>query len=166
MSTRRTVDAKGYGQATRIRAGAWLGRRPISDADLTRDRGAEHDANRSRGNPGFPNPIAPVRPIWWIHGARDRGSHALAGEVAQLAANHASVQTRVAYSRPGPTDEPGVHYDTHGRVTAALIDDFVETPGAHYYMCGPTRFMADVHDGLEARGIAPERIHTKSLGAT
>jgi hypothetical protein len=106
------------------------------------------------------------RPIWWIHGARDRRHHALAGEVAELAANNANVRTRVAYSRPGSGDELGVHYDAQGRVTAALISDFVDAADAHYYMCGPTRFMADVQDGLETRGIAPERIHTESFGAT
>jgi ferredoxin-NADP reductase/predicted pyridoxine 5'-phosphate oxidase superfamily flavin-nucleotide-binding protein len=106
------------------------------------------------------------RLIWWIHGARDRAHHALADEVAELAATNANVRTRVAYSRPGPGDELRVHYDVQGRVTAALISDFVDGPDAHYYMCGPTRFMADVQDGLETRGVAPERIHTESFGAT
>ncbi len=110
--------------------------------------------------------VSADRLIWWIHGARDRAHHALADEVAELAANNANLRTRVAYSRPGPGDELRVHYDVQGRVTAGLISDFVDAPDAHYYMCGPTRFMADVQDGLEARGIAPERIHTESFGAT
>jgi hypothetical protein len=105
------------------------------------------------------------RPIWWVHGVRDRAHHAFAAEIAELAANNANVRTRVAYSRPGPGDEVGVHYDVQGRVTAAVISDFVESPDAHYHICGPTRFMADVQDGLEARGIAAERIHTESFGA-
>jgi len=106
------------------------------------------------------------RLIWWIHGARDRAHHALADEVAELAATNANVRTRVAYSRPGPGDELRVHYDVQGRVTAELVSDFVDAPDAHYYLCGPTRFMADVQDGLEARGTAPERIHTESCGGT
>lgn len=106
------------------------------------------------------------RPIWWIHGARDRAHHALAEEIAELATGNANLRTLVVYSRPGPGDELGVHYDVQGRVTADLISDFVDAPDAHYYMCGPTRFMADVQDGLEARGIAPERINSESFGAT
>ncbi len=106
------------------------------------------------------------RPIWWIHGARDGAHHALSGEVAELAARHPNVKTRVVYSRPGSNDELGPHYDVLGRVTADLVGDFVDAPDAHFYMCGPTRFMADVQDGLEARGIATERIHTESFGAT
>ena len=76
------------------------------------------------------------------------------------------MKTRVVYSRPGSNDELGHHHDVLGRVTADLVADFVDAPDAHFYMCGPTRFMADVQDGLEARGIASERIHTESFGAT
>ncbi len=70
----------------------------------------------------------------------------------------------MAYSRPGPHDELGAHYDVEGRVTAEVICDFVDAPDAHYYLCGPVRFMADVQDGLESRGVAPERIHSESFG--
>ena len=104
------------------------------------------------------------RPIWWLHGARDGAHHALAREVADLAALHPNVKTRVAYSRPAPGDELGVHYDVRGRVDSEVVADFVDAPDAHYYMCGPTRFMADVQDGLEARGVASERVHTESFG--
>ncbi len=76
------------------------------------------------------------------------------------------MKTRVLYSRPRSNDELGRHYDELGRVTADLVGDFVDVPDAHFYMCGPTRFMADVQDGLEARGIAAECIHTESFGAT
>jgi len=103
-------------------------------------------------------------PIWWLHGARDGAHHALADEVAALAARHSNLQTRVAYSRPGPGEELGVHYDVLGRVGPELIAEFVDEPDAHYYMCGPTGFMATVQDGLEASGVASERIHTESFG--
>ncbi len=54
--------------------------------------------------------------------------------------------------------------DVLGRVGPELIAEFVDEPDAHYYMCGPTGFMATVQDGLEARGVASERIHTESFG--
>lgn len=104
------------------------------------------------------------RPIWWIHGARDRTRHALAEEVASLAARHPNVKTQVAYSRPGPGDRPGVHFDVQGRVTPELVAEFVGQSDAHYYLCGPTTFMAAVQDGLEARGVAAERIYSESFG--
>ena len=51
-----------------------------------------------------------------------------------------------------------------GRVGPELIAEFVDEPDAHYYICGPTGFMATLQDGLEARGVASERIHTESFG--
>ena len=104
------------------------------------------------------------RPIWWLHGARDGTHHALAHEVRALAARHPNLKTRVAYSRPGSGDELGVHYDLRGRVGAAVVLDFVEAPDAHYYLCGPTQFMAAIQGGLEANAVCPERIHTESFG--
>ncbi len=106
------------------------------------------------------------RPLWWLHGARDSAHHALAHEVLGLAARHPNLKTLVAYSRPAPRDELGVHYDVQGRVSPELLRDFVEAPDAHYYLCGPTRFMAGIQDGLEANGVASERIHTESFGPT
>ena len=58
----------------------------------------------------------------------------------------------------------GVHYDVQGRVGPELVADFVKEPDAHYYLCGPTGFMARVQDGLERRSVASERIHTESFG--
>ena len=104
------------------------------------------------------------RPIWWLHGARDEAHQVLAKEILQLAARHPNVHTRVAYSRPAPGDELGVHYDVQGRVNAELVAAFVDASDAQYYMCGPTQFMADVQDGLEGQGICSERIHTESFG--
>jgi hypothetical protein len=104
------------------------------------------------------------RPIWWLHGARDGAHHALAQEVALLAARQPNLKTRVAYSRPAAGDELGADYDVQGRVGAELVFDFVDARDAHYYLCGPTRFMAGVQDGLESKGVASERIHTESFG--
>ena len=49
-------------------------------------------------------------------------------------------------------------------MTADLVCDFVDERDAQFYICGTTRFMADVQDGLEAHGVAPERIHSESFG--
>jgi len=106
-----------------------------------------------------------TRPIWWLHGARDGSRHALADEVAALAARHPKLKTCVVYSRPAPRDRLGVHFDVRGRMTPELVMQFVSESDAHYYLCGPTRFMAAVQDGLEARGMAADRIHSESFGA-
>jgi ferredoxin-NADP reductase len=41
------------------------------------------------------------RPIWWLHGARDREEHAFAAEVDALLAELPGSHRLVAYSRPG-----------------------------------------------------------------
>ena len=103
-------------------------------------------------------------PIYWLHGARDGAHHPLAGEVREMAGRLANLRTRVAFSRPRPEDAPGFDYDVTGRLVGALAADFVDHPDAQYYLCGPVAFMADLQSELEARGIAPERVHTESFG--
>ena len=103
-------------------------------------------------------------PVWFVHGARDGARHALAQEVRALAANHSGIQVHVTYSQPRPEDEVGIDYDSRGRVDGALLAGLIEDVDAHYFLCGPVRFMADVQTELEHRGIIAEHIHTESFG--
>ena len=105
-----------------------------------------------------------ARPVWFVHGARDGQHHPLAEEVRNLAESRPSFNVHVAYSRPGPEDRIGRDYDSAGRVDGALLARLVEAVEAHYFLCGPTRFMADVQSALERQGVCPERIHTESFG--
>ena len=104
------------------------------------------------------------RRIWFVHGARDGKHHPLAGEVSASAAGRSNVELHVAYSRPGPDDRRGVDYDTRGRIDGGLLVGLVDATDAHYFLCGPTRFMAEVQADLEHRGVSPDRIHTESFG--
>ncbi len=104
------------------------------------------------------------RPVWFVHGVRDGDHHPLAREVRGLAAKRPGVNVHVAYSRPKPEDELGVHYDSAGRVDGELLDRLVGDLGAHYMLCGPTGFMANIQTALEHLGVPAERIHTESFG--
>ncbi|MGI9354553.1 MAG: pyridoxamine 5'-phosphate oxidase family protein, partial [Rhizobiaceae bacterium] len=42
-----------------------------------------------------------VRPVWFVHGARDGQHHPLAGEVRDLVSRRTDINVHVAYSRPG-----------------------------------------------------------------
>ena len=75
-----------------------------------------------------------------------------------------SVRVHVAYSRPRPQDEIGIDYDSEGRVDGTLLASLIEDVDVQYYLCGPTRFMADVQTDLECRDIPAENIHTESFG--
>ncbi len=105
-----------------------------------------------------------ARPVWFVHGVRDGGHHPLAREVRDLAARRSGIQVHVAYSQPRPEDETGIDYDSEGRVDGALLASLIADAGAHYFLCGPTRFMADIQSDLERRNIPPEQIHTESFG--
>jgi ferredoxin-NADP reductase/predicted pyridoxine 5'-phosphate oxidase superfamily flavin-nucleotide-binding protein len=103
------------------------------------------------------------RRVWFVHGARDGRHHALADEVAGLAARAPDVRLHVAYSRPRPEDELGRRYHSAGRVDGALLEELVPGLDGDFYMCGPTGFMASVQEQLEARGVPPERIRSESF---
>ena len=61
-------------------------------------------------------------------------------------------------------DEIGKDYDIEGRVDGALLTTLVKNVDAHYFLCGPTRFMADVQSDLESQNIPAEQIHTETFG--
>ena len=104
------------------------------------------------------------RPVWFVHGARDGGHHPMANEVRDLAAGRSGAHVHVAYSRPRPEDRAGVEYDSEGRVDGELLAGLAGDAGAHYLLCGPVSFMADVQTDLERRGIPSAHIHTESFG--
>jgi ferredoxin-NADP reductase/ferredoxin len=93
-----------------------------------------------------------TRPVYWIHGARDRRRHAFAGEARQLLARLPRATAHVQYSRP------------HGRVTMRLLEDLGVPREAQFYLCGPAGFLHDLSSGLLAYGVAADRLHAEIFG--
>lgn len=106
-----------------------------------------------------------TRPIWWVHGARDRGEHAFAAEVDALLGTLADAHRLVAYSRPAAADALGTDYDVAGRLDLAMLDRAEVPRDADYYLCGPDPFMQAIGAALTARGVAPEHVATEAFGA-
>ncbi len=104
------------------------------------------------------------RPVWFLHGARDGARHVLSEETRELAARRKNVHLHFAYSRPTDGDELGRNYDSEGRINGQLVLDLVDVPDAHYLICGPTGFMAEIQGVLERHNVPLERIHTESFG--
>lgn len=104
------------------------------------------------------------RPVWFVHGARSSAHHPFADEVRSLVKDHANLNVHVAYSQPGPRDILGTDYDSDGRVTADLLADLTSNADAHYFLCGPTRFMAEVQAGLESQNVPIDQIHYETFG--
>jgi ferredoxin-NADP reductase/predicted pyridoxine 5'-phosphate oxidase superfamily flavin-nucleotide-binding protein len=104
------------------------------------------------------------RPVTFIHGARDGAHHPLSREVRSIARGSDNVRLEVAYSRPRAEDIAGNTYHHTGHVDAELITAVVADFNADFYLCGPTRFMADVITVLTKRGVPEAHIHTETFG--
>jgi ferredoxin-NADP reductase/MOSC domain-containing protein YiiM/ferredoxin len=106
-----------------------------------------------------------TRPIWWLHGARNRDEHAFAVEVDALLASLSDSHRLVAYSRPADIDAPGTDQDVSGRIDLALLERAGVPKNADYYLCGPDGFMRAISAALTARGVQAEHIATETFGA-
>ena len=105
-----------------------------------------------------------ARPVWWLHGARNRAEHAFGAEVDALLSALADAHRVVAYSRPSGDDPAGDH-DVAGRLDLALLERAGVPKDGDYYVCGPDGFMRAISAALTARGVAPERVATEAFGA-
>lgn len=108
---------------------------------------------------------AAPRPLWWIHGARNRLAHTFAKEVRDLLAELPGAKSHVRYSRPDTTDRPGIDFDAAGRLSVAVLEKLGVPREADYYMCGPAAFLDEFTAGLVARGVARDRVHTEIFGS-
>jgi MOSC domain-containing protein YiiM/ferredoxin-NADP reductase/ferredoxin len=103
-----------------------------------------------------------TRRVLWLHAARDGEHHPFAGEVRGLmpALTHGR-RSYVCYSRPGSRDKMGMDFDATGHLSRSVFDEAGVPREADVYLCGPTRFMADMKETLAALGVAPEQIHVE-----
>ena len=105
--------------------------------------------------------VRSTRQVLWLHGARDRQHHPFAAEVRWLMLALPHGRSYVCYSRPGSGDKMGEDFDGTGHLTRSVFDESGASPESDVYVCGPTRFMADMKEELATLGVAPERIHVE-----
>ncbi len=55
----------------------------------------------------------------------------------------------------------GEDFDATGHLSRSVFDEVGVPREADVYLCGPTRFIADMKDALTTLGVAPERIHVE-----
>ena len=99
------------------------------------------------------------RRVLWLHAAHDRQHHPFAAEVRGLVRSLANGRTYVCYSQPESSDKIGEEYDAAGHLSRSSLDEAGVTRDADVYLCGPTRFMADMKEALAAMGVAPQQMH-------
>jgi ferredoxin-NADP reductase/MOSC domain-containing protein YiiM len=102
-----------------------------------------------------------TRQVLWLYAARDGRHHPFAAEVRRLMLELPRGRSYVCYSRPGPRDKMGEDFDAAGHLSRSVLDEVGVPREADVYLCGPTRFMADMKEALATFGVAPGRIHVE-----
>jgi ferredoxin-NADP reductase/MOSC domain-containing protein YiiM len=87
------------------------------------------------------------RPVWWIHTTRDSSTHAFAEESLRLLDLLPNARERVFYS-------------ADRRLTISALTDLGIPSDATAYVCGPSRFMAEMRAALQVRIV-----HIELFGA-
>ena len=110
--------------------------------------------------------IRSPRQVLWLHAARDRRHHPFAAEVRRLMSTLAHGRSYVCYSKPGSRDKMGEDFDATGHLSRSVLNEVGVPREADVYLCGPTRFMADMKEALATLGVAPERIHVEPFNGS
>jgi ferredoxin-NADP reductase/MOSC domain-containing protein YiiM/ferredoxin len=99
-----------------------------------------------------------TRQVIWLHTARDGQHHPFAGEVRRLMGALTNARSYVCYTRPDAIDKTGENFNATGRFSRSVFDQLGLPRDSDVYLCGPTRFMADMKDVLSEFGVPPGRI--------
>ncbi|HEX9384496.1 MAG TPA: 2Fe-2S iron-sulfur cluster-binding protein, partial [Gemmatimonadaceae bacterium] len=102
-----------------------------------------------------------TRQLLWLYAARDRQHHPFAAEVRRLMLALPHGRSYVCYSRPGSSDKMGEDFDASGHLSRSVFDEVGVPRDADVYLCGPTRFIADMKEALSTLGVSPDRIHVE-----
>jgi len=102
-----------------------------------------------------------TRQVLWLHAARDRQHHPFAAEVRRLMPALAHGRSYVCYSRPDSRDKIGEDFDATGHLSGTVFEDVRVSREADVYLCGPTRFMAEMKEALATFGVARDRTHVE-----
>ena len=105
------------------------------------------------------------REVWWIYGAHDGGEHPFAAETRTLLEALPRSRSHIRYSAPAPADRPAVDFDAPGHLSEGVLRELGVPRDADFYLCGPSAFMSEFTTGLEASGVANNRIHTEIFGS-
>jgi ferredoxin-NADP reductase/MOSC domain-containing protein YiiM len=107
-----------------------------------------------------------MRQVLWLHAARDRQHHPFAIEVRNLMLTLPYGRSHVCYSRPGAHDKMREDFDSAGHLSRSVFDEVGVPREADVYLCGPTRFMADMKEALAILGVTPERVHVEMFNGS
>jgi len=67
----------------------------------------------------------------------------------------------VCYSTPASRDRIGEDFDAIGHLSRSIFDEVGVPREADFYVCGPTRFLAEMKELLANLGVEREHIHVE-----
>ena len=102
-----------------------------------------------------------TRQVFWLHAARDGKHHPFAAEVRRLMLGLSHARCYISYSRPGSDDKIREDLTAAGRFSQSIFNALDIPRDVDVYLCGPTRFMADMKESLANYGVTPERLHVE-----
>src|SRR5215472_8287912 len=105
------------------------------------------------------------REVWWIYGARNRVDHPFAEESRSLLKQLPHGRAYIVYSRPAATDQVGADFDARGHIDTSLLGRIGVSRNSDFYLCGPSSFLQNIHDGLRNWGVLAGNVHTEIFGS-
>jgi len=102
-----------------------------------------------------------TRQVLWMHAAHDGQHHPFAAETRRLMLALSHGRSYICYSAPDSRDQVGENFDATGRLSQAVLNEAGVSREADVYLCGPTRFMADMKEALANLGVAPQQVHAE-----
>ncbi|MPW20748.1 MOSC domain-containing protein [Paraburkholderia sp. CNPSo 3157] len=102
-----------------------------------------------------------TRQVLWLHAAHDGRHHPFSAEARRLMLALPRGRSYVCYSAPTSHDRVGKDIDATGHLSQSVLKEVGVPREADVYLCGPTRFMADMKEALTALGVVPQRVHAE-----
>lgn len=106
----------------------------------------------------------PEREVTFVHAAQSSKVHAMKEFVTELARNHSTVRSFIAYSEPTIQDCQEKNFDKEGFVELAWLQSIIKSTDADFYFCGPTPFMQVIYSALKEWCIPKDNIHFEFFG--
>jgi nitric oxide dioxygenase len=102
-----------------------------------------------------------TRQIHFIHGTRNRNTHAFKDDVITLTSDHDNFNHHFFYSRDSVKSA-----DTkEGRMTMNSIKEIIgHKKDAEFYICGPAQMMKDLYRELISWGVTPDNVVYEYFG--
>ncbi|GAA4323550.1 NO-inducible flavohemoprotein [Mucilaginibacter gynuensis] len=101
-------------------------------------------------------------PVTWLHGCRSEEVHAFKDQLEQITAEYPLVTQHVFYDRL--TDEHRANGINEGYLDISKLQDVNLNPDAHYFICGPSKFIEKHYQDLLSAGISKQNIYFEEFG--